>query len=132
MHNQPSDWHRLDTGVFVSIQELSYCCRLEVVDLLELVEYGALDLADGDGSTILFHSDCVAPLRTASRLRADFDLDLFTTGLLLGYLRRIGELEQQIASIQARAPAHVAHARHEPGPWHEEHARAGGAPKWHS
>ncbi len=131
MHNQPSDWHRLETGVLVSIEELSHCCRLEVDDLLELAEYGALKRADVDGGTILFHSDCVAPLRTASRLRADFDLDLFTTGLLLGYLRRIAELERQIASIQARAPAHAAHTHHEPGPWHEEHARAGGAPPWH-
>ncbi|ROZ75414.1 chaperone modulator CbpM [Ramlibacter sp. WS9] len=131
MHNQPSDWHRLETGVLVSIEELSHCCQLEVGDLLELVEYRALERANGDGRTSLFHSDCVAPLRTACRLRADFDLDLFTTGLLLGYLRRIGALERQIASIQARAPAHAVQVHHEPGPWHEEHARAGGAMPWH-
>jgi chaperone modulatory protein CbpM len=44
------------------------------------------------------------PLRTAGKLRQDFDLDLFTVGLLLGYLNRIEALERQVRTLKAQTP----------------------------
>jgi chaperone modulatory protein CbpM len=124
MKTQPPEWHRLEAGVLMTAPELARCCQLRVDELQELVEYGALEHAGGEGDVLLFASDCLAPLRVASRLRLDFDLDLFTMGLLLGYLRRIDALERQLASLRARLPAHVAQVHHEPARWREEHARA--------
>ena len=52
---------------------------------------------------------CVTPLRTAGRLRQDFDLDLFTVAMLLGYLHRIEVLENELRCLQAgQPPASVA------------------------
>lgn len=43
-------------------------------------------------------------LREAVRLQHDFDLDLFSTGLLAGYIRRVAELEAQIGQLRAQLP----------------------------
>lgn len=40
-------------------------------------------------------------LREAGRIGRDFDLDLFTIGLLAGYLERIGSLESEVRSLRA-------------------------------
>lgn len=50
-----------------------------------------------------FSADCAMPLRRAGKLRADYDLDLFTVGLLLDYLNRIDALEQQLQSLRVSA-----------------------------
>jgi hypothetical protein len=50
----------------------------------------------------VFSADYVMPLRKAGRLRRDFDLDLFTAGLLLDQLLRIDALETQVRALQAR------------------------------
>lgn len=50
----------------------------------------------------------MTPLRTAGKLRSDFDLELFTVALLLGHLNRIETLERQVKSLQALVPAHIA------------------------
>lgn len=110
MKTQPSELHWLDAGMLIDIQELGRCCRLGVDEIEELVDYGALERADAGTGALVFSSDCVAPLRVASKLRLAFDLDLFTMGLLLRYLRRIDTLEGQVSSLQARLPAHLAPA----------------------
>jgi len=46
-------------------------------------------------------------LRAASKLRLDFDLDLFTVAILLGNLNRIEVLERQVHSLQALLPPHM-------------------------
>ena len=43
-------------------------------------------------------------LREAVRLQHDFDLDLFSTGLLAGYIRRVAELEAEVAQLRAQRP----------------------------
>lgn len=48
--------------------------------------------------------------RSVSRLRLDFDLDLFTVALLIGYLNRIEALERQVQSLQAQLPGHERYA----------------------
>ena len=51
-----------------------------------------------------FSADCVVPLRAACKLRIDYDLDLFTVALLMGYLNRIDGLERQLQSLRAELP----------------------------
>lgn len=48
-------------------------------------------------------------LREANRIGRDFDLDLFTVGLLAGYLQRIEGLEAQVQSLRADHAVHVVH-----------------------
>jgi chaperone modulatory protein CbpM len=106
----------------VDEEELAQMCSMNRAELEELVDYGALaPLQHGAATEHLFSAACVPLLRRASRLRADFDLDLFTLGLLLGYLQRVEELEQQVRSLRARLP-HPSQVHHEgPAPWREPH-----------
>jgi chaperone modulatory protein CbpM len=55
----------------------------------------------------LFSAEWVVPLRTAAKLRQDFDLDLFTVVILLGNLCRIEILQRQVQQLQALLPARL-------------------------
>jgi chaperone modulatory protein CbpM len=123
---QASEWHWLDSGEAISKQELCRACSLSTEEFEELIAYGALKPIEAVKEQYLFSADCLAPLRTATKLRRDFDLDLFTVALMLEYLGRIDELERQVKSLKARLPAH-AHTHvspHEgPEPWREPHSK---------
>ena len=94
----------LDTTEVISLTELAQCCGMSVVELDELVDYNALVplLQMPERS---FSAHWVAPLRTASKMRLDFDLDLFTVAILLEKLIQIELLERQLQSLQAMVPA---------------------------
>lgn len=130
MKDQPSDWHWLDQGTVLSVQELSRSCRLRPEEIEELVAYGAITRAEPvagtGGGTGMFSGEWVGPLRTAAQLRKDFDLDLFTVAMLLDYLRRIDTLERELRHLRAQLPSH-APAHHGPGRWREEHGNAHGS-----
>ena len=104
MEQQLLDVAWLDAREAVTLAELAQICALSVDELDELMEYGALAPMQDVRTERLFSAECVMPLRTAGKLRQDFDLDLFTVGLLLGYLNRIEAMERQIRSLQARQP----------------------------
>jgi chaperone modulatory protein CbpM len=110
----------LDSSETMGMAELARVCGMAPEDIEELVEYGALVPVNEARD---FGAHCVGPLRAAARLRLTFDLDLFTVGLLLGYLSRIEGLERQVRSLQAHLPGHVVLAHRDgPGLWHEPHA----------
>lgn len=85
----------------VTVSELSKVCAMSAAELEELVGYGALAPLCSAGPERMFSVSCVMPLRTASQLRHDFVLDLFTVGVLLCYLSRIESLEQQLQALSA-------------------------------
>lgn len=105
MEQQLLDVAWLDAREAVTLAELAQICALSVDELDELMDYGALVPMQDVRQERLFSAECAMPLRTAGKLRQDFDLDLFTVGLLLGYLNRIEALERQVRSLQARLPA---------------------------
>jgi hypothetical protein len=70
-------------------------------ELLELVEYGALHPVSALELEPAFPVSCLDALRTAGKLRRDYDLDLFVVVIVMDYLRRITDLEVRIASLQA-------------------------------
>jgi chaperone modulatory protein CbpM len=113
----------LDARETVTITELCDECGLSFADIDELVEYGALTPVEATQAERIFSAECVAPLRTASRLRQAFELDLFTVSLLLGYLHRIEGLEREVKSLRAQLPGHGVHPHRGEGPepWHEPH-----------
>ena len=104
MEQQLLDVAWLDAREAVTLAELAHICALSVDELDELMDYGALVPMQDVRQERLFSAECAMPLRTAGKLRRDFDLDLFTVGLLLGYLNRIEALERQVQSLQAYLP----------------------------
>jgi len=104
------EWVWLDASETMTLAELSRCCGMGTADLEELIDYNALvPLAplQATPQESAFSAEWVAPLRTAGKLRKDFDLDMFSVALLLGHLNRIEALERQVRSLQAQLPAHA-------------------------
>lgn len=104
MEQQVFDVAWLDAREVISLAELARICALSPAELDELVDYGALVPVQEARQERLFSAECVMPLRTAGKLRQDFDLDLFTVGLLLGYLNRIEALERQVRTLKVHLP----------------------------
>ena len=94
----------LDARETITVTELSRVCSLSTDELDELVEYGALVPLAVVPQEPLFSAEWVMPLRTAGKLRRDYDLDLFAVAILLDYLHRIEGLESRLRSLQALAP----------------------------
>jgi chaperone modulatory protein CbpM len=91
----------------VTLPELARACGISTADVDELLEYGALQplpTGPSEADQRLFSADCVTRLRTASKLRLEFDLDLFAVALLLDHLQRIETLERQVRSLEAQLP----------------------------
>lgn len=89
-HLAPEDGHAMSTAEFASTAGLTEADVRELQDY-QLIAPHELDLR------------MALALREAVRLRSDFDLDLFTIGLLAGYIRRIRELELQLQNQRAQA-----------------------------
>jgi len=118
-----SDSPWLDAQRRIAQDDLARMCGIPVRELDALVKHGGLVPLPADGgATKHFSGGWVAPLRHAARLRATHDLDLFTTSLLLGYLHKIAQLEQQLRALQAHPPQPVQLPREGPTPWREPHA----------
>ena len=88
-HLVPGDGHGL------SAPEFARTAGLREEEVRELEDYHLLPAGPLDLPTAL-------ALREAVRLRSDFDLDLFTTGLLAGYLRRIADLQGEVQRLRAQ------------------------------
>jgi chaperone modulatory protein CbpM len=97
----------LDSGETVTLSELSLCCEMSEAELDELVDYCALVPLTTPAQERVFSVQWVVPLRAAGKLRLDFDLDLFTVAILLGNLKRIEVLEQQLQQLRALMPPHL-------------------------
>ncbi len=102
MEQQTSDWIWLDAQETVTVSELSEVCGFTAAELAELVDYGALSPLLVSREVDVFSASWVSPLRTASRLRRDFDLELFSVAMLVGYLNRIETLERELQAARAR------------------------------
>ena len=112
----------LDARETVTLAELCEVCGLSASELDELVEYGALVPLQDAQAERQFSAAYVTPLRTAGKLRIDFDLDLFSVAMLLEYLNRIEQLERELQSLRAHLPGHEHQVRREgPAPWREPH-----------
>ena len=125
MTPQPHDGNWPEAGEIITHTELTQVCRLSAAELDELVEYGALVPLQQQGEQRTFSRSCVVSLRTATQLKQDYDLDLFTVALLLEQLGRIEELEREVRFLRAHLPSHIVPEHREgPRPWREPHARA--------
>jgi chaperone modulatory protein CbpM len=97
----------LDTTEIITLTELAQCCGMSPAELDELVDYNALVPLTSLPERA-FSAHWLTPMRTAAKLRLDFDLDLFTVAILLEKLIQIELLERQVQALQALVPAHPA------------------------
>jgi len=98
------DSFNCDHSATITLTELAQCCGMSAQELDELVDYSALLPLMGEAPERVFSAHWVAPLRSAAKLRFDFDLDLFTVAILLSHLSRIDTLERQVQALLARVP----------------------------
>lgn len=88
----------------VTLSDLSEVCGLSRAELDELIDYGALAPLQMDQSIHRFSAHWVSPLRTAGKLRRDYDLELFSVAVLVGYLNQIDVLQNELRSLRAQLP----------------------------
>jgi chaperone modulatory protein CbpM len=86
---------------YLSMAEVSHLCQLAQDEVRELMDYGALQSDMVVGNEIFFATQRVQSLKVACTQRRDYDLDLFSVALLIGYLQEIDRLKQQISVYQA-------------------------------
>lgn len=85
----------LDERIELSVAELSAACRVQVGQIVALVEEGVIEpVAPGFRSPDdwRFAGDVLARARRALRLQRDFDLDPAAAALVLGLLEQIDAL----------------------------------------
>ena len=95
----------LDEHHEVSMEELVDLTGLSLEVLQHLLEIGALvannqtevNLAT---SELRFSSHSIVSIRTLSRLKADFELEQNSLGLMLVFLERIRKLELQLRGLE--------------------------------
>ena len=82
--------------------EFARIAGLQESQLRELLEYQLLAPTQLDMRTAF-------ALREANRIGRDFDLDLFSVGLLAGYVQRIESLEEEVQRLRAHRPVQTVH-----------------------
>ena len=87
-----------------TLEELAEISGLTESELREFVDYGAIAPVDPSATQWRFTGRCVVTMRTASRLRADFELEPHGVSLVITLLDRIGELEAELGRLRARLP----------------------------
>jgi chaperone modulatory protein CbpM len=87
-----------------TLEELAEISGLTEGELREFVEYGAIAPVDRSAVQWRFTGHCVVTMRTASRLRADFELEPHGVALVISLLDRIGELRSELEQVRARLP----------------------------
>ncbi len=104
MTNERMDALWLDAHHEISFTQLAESSGASADELCELVEHGALAPTDPRSTEWTFTGNCVVTVRTARRLRSDFDLDPHALALALAFVSRIGELEAELRELRAQLP----------------------------
>jgi hypothetical protein len=88
----------------LTLEELAEFSGLTESELREFVEYGAIAPVDPSAAQWRFAGRCVVTMRTASRLRSDFELEPHGVALAISLLERIRELEGELTRLRAQLP----------------------------
>lgn len=94
-----SEFVWLDAQHEVSLDELATLSGLTQQELNLLVENGALLPNNPDAENWHFSGQCIASIRTLSKLKQDFELEPNAFALTLVFLERIRKLEMQLQKL---------------------------------
>lgn len=103
MKIQITDTIWLNESGTCSIEHLAEVSGLSLAEVHDLVERGVIAPVDERARPPSFHLQCIVAVKTARRLRDDFELDPNGTALALALLRRIHELEAKLQAERARS-----------------------------
>jgi chaperone modulatory protein CbpM len=93
----------LNEAAFCSFDDLVALSGLAPDELTMLVENGVLQPAlQEPADNPVFYASCIVQVRTARRLRDDFELDAAGLSVAISLLGRIEELERQLQELAAR------------------------------
>jgi chaperone modulatory protein CbpM len=87
-----------------SLTEISELSGLSETELLEWVDVGVIAPADPDAEPWTFSADCLITIRTACRMRQDFELDINSAALVVSLIERVHALEAEIRDLRAKLP----------------------------
>jgi len=102
MNPSTDDAVRLDSVTEVTWTQLVSASGMPEFEVRELVRYGALIPRDPDAPVWTFEARWLVVVRTASRLRRDFELDTHGVSVVLGYVERIDALESELRRLRAQ------------------------------
>jgi len=91
----------------VTLSELAELSGFSEIELRELEACGAIAPVDPDADQPRFGAQCIVAVRTARRLRADFELDTQGLAVALALLERIGALEVELRGLQVQVPRRI-------------------------
>lgn len=94
----------LDEREVFSFEELAELSGLAPALLHQLIELDVLCPADPLAREPTFTAECLALARAASRLRADFDLDVGGLAVAITLLERVSDLEAEVRALHAQLP----------------------------
>jgi chaperone modulatory protein CbpM len=92
----------LDDAGVCSVEQLAEISGLSIAEIDDLVENGLIAPTDRDVQPRSFQLHHITTARTARKLRDDFELDPHGVTLALTLLRRVEELQAELATAQAR------------------------------
>jgi chaperone modulatory protein CbpM len=88
-------------GGEMSFAQLVEYSGLSEHELRELIDYGALSPQDPAAQPWSFDASALRAARLAERLRRDFELDANALSLVLSFVARIEELEEELRALRA-------------------------------
>lgn len=88
-------------GGEISFAQLVEYSGLSESELRELIDYGALKPRDPAARSWSFDASALRAARLAERLHRDFELDANALAIVLSYIERIEELEQELRALRA-------------------------------
>lgn len=100
VHVSESIW--LNSSDICSLEHIIEVSGLAEQDILDLVDAGILEPANQDSHNYFFRVDCIVLARKARRLRDDFELNSDGLALALNLLRRVDQLEQELAGLRPK------------------------------
>jgi len=84
------------------LEHLAEVSGLSIEEIEDLIDTDLIKPVDTGAPTRMFQLRCVVTVRTARRLRDDFELDRQGLALALSLLQRIDELQAEIHAVKAR------------------------------
>jgi chaperone modulatory protein CbpM len=91
----------------VTLAELAELSGFSQQELRDLQACGAIAPVDPDAEPPRFGAQCIVAVRTAHRLRTDFELDTQGLAVALALLERINSLEAELRGVQAQLPRRI-------------------------